>query len=172
MDRLIRLADGKLVSLEVYQELYDLSGNMAAKFFTADELDCSGELEIAEPLLRLLDAFRELIKKPVKINSGYRTPAKQKALKAAGRQAATISPHCFGMAADVDAANKAQTIVYAKLLEETAKELGIKARFGFRQYLAKGDTFVHVDVCPEFYAKGKPLHKEQHPAVWENEIKW
>ncbi|MGZ8535732.1 MAG: hypothetical protein ACXWV4_09360, partial [Flavitalea sp.] len=62
--------------------------------------------------------------------------------------------------------------VYAKLLEETAKELGIKARFGFRQYLAKGDTFVHVDVCPEFYAKGKPLFKEQHPAVWENEIKW
>jgi hypothetical protein len=59
-----------------------------------------------------------------------------------------------------------------KKIQEVASIVNIKVRIGYNQYLEAGQTFVHVDVCPEYYAPGKPWHALEHPAVWEKQITW
>ena len=76
------------------------------------------------------------------------------------------------MGADADTASVEETKLFAKELKEAAKMLGFKVRIGFKKYIQDGDTFVHVDVCPEYYAKGKPYHHKPHPAAWEVEMEW
>ncbi|RYD82925.1 MAG: DUF882 domain-containing protein [Sphingobacteriales bacterium] len=172
MQKLIRIPNGKEITLESYQDVHHLFSNQLSKHFSVEEFQCSGEMETNSHLLDLLEAFRTKINHPVKINSGYRTPAKQRALKAAGFKAATVSPHCFGMAADIDTTSREQTYEYVTILKEVAKSLNLKIRLGYEQYLDLGQTFVHVDVCPEFYAKGKPLYNQPHHPAWENAIEW
>jgi uncharacterized protein YcbK (DUF882 family) len=173
MDKLIRLDDGKLVKLADYQQQNNLFSNQVSAHFSVTELDCAGEIEVAEMVLKVLEAFRKKKGAAVKINSGYRSPKKQIELRhTKGFAAASVSPHCFGMAADVDAKDREEVYETAKLLRLVASELGIKIRIGYVQYLNLGQTFVHFDVCPNFYAKGKPLYKEPHPVAWENQIEW
>src|SRR4051812_6043335 len=121
------LASGIESDLDHYQKSMGFDGNAIADHFNWSEFGCGGELLIASPLLKLLDAFRVEVGVPVKINSGYRTPAKQAALKADPRyKAATTSPHTVGMAADIDTVSWEQTQQYVAILKRVASETGSK----------------------------------------------
>lgn len=163
---------GKRITLKDWQHINHLPKDKAATYFRASELDYNGELLIAAPLLNLIDKLRERIGKPVNINSGYRTAERQAQLRAAGYLAATTSPHTVGMAVDIDTTNRVETMAVVNLLRKIAAENGYKIRLGYNQYLKAGQTFVHVDVCPMYYAAGQSLHKEKHPLVWEKQIEW
>jgi uncharacterized protein YcbK (DUF882 family) len=71
-----------------------------SKYFSSSELDCScGNCEvqyIEEGLLEKLDEVREQYGKPVRVNSGYRCPAHNKAI--GGKE---NSSHTSGLAADI-----------------------------------------------------------------------
>lgn len=168
----ILTSTGKRITLKDWQHINHLPKDKAATHYRTSELDCNGELLIAAPLLNLIDKFRDRIGKPVRINSGYRSLEKQAQLKAAGYLAASTSPHTVGMAVDIDTRNKIETLAVVKILRNIAAENGYKIRLGYNQYLRAGQTFVHVDVCPMYYAPGQSLHKEKHPAVWEKQIEW
>ena len=174
------LKDGSKTSLENWQKLYNLEvgSKKIGKYFSLDEprfasdLKAYGELVVNEQLIRLLDAFREKVNLPISLNSFNRSEAHQAELRAQGFKAAINSPHVAKMAADIDTVNATQTRNWAKTIQEVAKQKGIKVRIGFEQYLSVGQTFIHVDVCPEFYAKGKPFSAQAHPTQWEFELMW
>ncbi|HTF21011.1 MAG TPA: hypothetical protein VK658_23210, partial [Chryseolinea sp.] len=147
----------------------------------------------------VLDGYRQAIGQPVFLNSFNRNEAKQAQLKKAGFKAASKSPHVVKLAADVDtpglneiihkrgynavvmtpelqkeARLEMMRINYdsAITMKQVAAALQIKVRIGHKQYLEIGQTFIHVDVCPEYYAPGKPFHKLGHPLAWEESITW
>ena len=76
------------------------------------------------------------------------------------------------MAADIDTSSEQDTYDTVSLLNKAARQLELKIRLGYNLYLADGNTFVHVDVCPEYYGKGKPFWTHKHPSQWENSITW
>jgi len=171
---------GETISLEQWQVLYNLpvGSDQFGKYFRATEsrfakdIQEFGELIVNELLIRVLDAFRETVRRPVTINSFNRDEEKQKQLKEAGYKTAQYSPHVVKMAADIDTTSPEQSRSYVLMLHRCASELNIKVRIGCEQYIAAGQTFIHVDVCPEFYATGKPFHNQFHPKAWEQVITW
>jgi len=165
---------GQKISLAEWQELYNLpaGSKQIGKFFSIGEHSIYDEGFLAAPLIMVLDKYRELKGKPVVINSMYRTQRHQDNLNAAGYRTATTSPHVAGMAADVDTTSERDTYDSVSLLVKAAKQLGIKIRLGYHAYLADGNTFIHVDVCPEYYAPGKPYYGQDHPTQWERAIVW
>ena len=70
------------------------------KFFSANEFECScmkcDEQKIDEKLIEKLDEVREKYGKAVRVNSGYRCPAHNKAI--GGKE---NSSHMSGLAADI-----------------------------------------------------------------------
>lgn len=171
---------GHDMTLEAWQKYYGLQvgSNKIGNYFSIDEPVFSacirdyGQLVVNEMLMRLLDRFRVLIGKPVRINSFNRNEAKQIELRKKGLRAATVSPHVVYMAADIDTNNKEETETYVRVLKQAAKDLGYSIRIGYKQYLEAGSSFVHVDVCPEYYGPGKPFAARPHPPVWEKSITW
>lgn len=158
-----------------------------------------GELVVNEFLIRVLDGYRQAIGHPVIINSFNRNEVKQAQLRKGGFRAALHSPHVVKLAADVDTpgyldlaqkhgynavlrtaelekqlVKEAAQINYesAITMKQVANALNIKVRIGHKQYLKVGQTFIHVDVCPEYYAPGKPFHHIDHPLAWEEQITW
>ena len=89
-----------------------------------------------------------------------------------GFRAAKVSPHEFFLAADVDTADAADTINSVPIMREAAKELGIKVRIGWQDYMKQGQSFIHVDVCPEYFGKGKVWNHVTHPVQWESVSEW
>lgn len=168
------LKDGKTVNLPEWQELYNIPQDQIhiGKHFAIGEKAIKDGGTIAGILIVLIDKYREAKGVPVNFNSLDRTQIQQDGLRAAGYRAATTSPHVVYMAGDVDTVSKADTIASVALLQKIAKQLGIKIRIGYKSYMADGNTFIHVDVCPEFYAPGKPFHNQPHPIQWESEIIW
>lgn len=171
---------GTEIPLEQWQEIYGLEvgSDEIGRFFKATEhkfaedIQNYGVLVVNELLMRVLDHFRATIKQPLIINSFNRDEAKQKQLKGDGFKTATYSPHVVKMAADIDTTSPEQTRAYVLILQRCAIELNIRIRLGYEQYLKAGQTFIHVDVCPEFYAFGKPFNKQFHPVQWEKVITW
>jgi hypothetical protein len=174
------LRDGREVRLSDWQMLYGLApySNNIAKFFSlsesrfANDLTAYGELILNEPLMRILDGYREAVGKPVTINSFNRSEEHQKDLKERGYKAATYSPHVVKLAADIETKSDKETREGVKILKQVSDILKIKIRIGFEQYLKAGQTFIHVDVCPEYYAKGKPWCHHPHPIQWEKPTTW
>jgi uncharacterized protein (UPF0210 family) len=166
--------DGSIIPLDEWQEIYNLPAgtNMIGRFYGIGEHAIYNNSTVAAPLILLLDKFRELKGRAVNINSLYRTEEHQQQLKELGYRAASVSPHVQGMAADVDTISEQDTYDTVSLLKKAAKQLGFKIRLGYRTYLSDGNTFVHVDVCPEYYAQGKPYYGDEHPKQWENSIVW
>lgn len=172
--RFILTTGGEIISLAEWQKEYDLSFNNVGKYFTLDEEKLQGSFLLAEPLIRLLDDFRKTLDKPVSLTSAFRTVEKQRSLIAGGNKGAvSVSPHCGGFAADI--ACKSSSDVYKKV--ETLQKLGIaqklELRIGFKQYLSKGSTFVHVDVCAEYFGTNKPFEflKTAFP-FWDKKGTW
>jgi len=171
---------GLPIPLEEWQKQYGLivGSDEIGRFFKASESRFAQDIQqyhgliVNELLMRVLDHFRATIKKPITINSFNRDEKKQQELKEAGYKAATYSPHVVKMAADIDTKSPEESRAYAIMLQRCALELNIKIRIGYEQYIKAGQTFVHVDVCPEYYAPGKPLNKTFHPVQWEKVITW
>lgn len=195
----VMLRDGSMISLEQWQTMYDLDpkSDKIGRYFSLSEnrfqndISLFGELIVNELLIKVLDGYREITRKPVIINSFNRSQEKQDQLRKGKFRAATHSPHVVKMAADVDtpgvlelmmkngwpkekASLQAERINYDEViyLRRAASKLQIKIRVGHKEYLSIGQTFFHVDVCPEFYAAGKPFHHIEHPKVWETENTW
>lgn len=170
--------DGTPTTLAKWQADYGLKPDQIGKYFSLSEarfkqdMDEYGEIVVNELLMRVLDAFREEIKRPISINSFNRTEDHQKALKARGFRAATYSPHVVKMAADIDTHTAQQSKEYASVMQRVSVKIGIKVRVGVDDYIKAGQTFIHVDVCPEYYAPGKPFHGDKHPVQWEKPITW
>ncbi len=174
------LKSGKEVTLQEWQKIYGLQigSDYVGNFFSLrdhklrQDLEDYDQLVVNELLIRLLDEFRKSLNKPVIINSFNRSEAKQLDLQRRGFKAATVSPHVVYMAADINCVSATQVKDYVKRLKFIAKTIGLNIRIGFQEYLNAGQTFVHVDVCPEFYAPGKPFHDHKHPGPWEVVCTW
>ena len=117
-------------------ELYD-----SGKFATAEEL-------IFQPILDFAEALREHVGRPLKINAGVRTQAKQKWLRSQGYRAATYSPHVYRCALDFDTRTKEETTELVEACREVADNLNTTIRIGWKKYLRDGYTFIHVDTAP------------------------
>jgi hypothetical protein len=167
----IIMPNGQSIPLATWQDLQGLPAEFISTNILLNSSAVWGYFEISSYVIEILNALNS--NGFYVINSLYRTDAKQKDLIREGNpNAAKVSPHCFGMAADVDAKNKEQTVELAALIQEIATELNIKVRIGFNKYLLNGNTFVHFDVCPEYYAEGKPYHNNSHPKQWESVMQW
>jgi hypothetical protein len=174
------LRDGSEITLPEWQKMYGLTpySNSIGKYFSLSEvrferdLEIYGELVVNELLMMVLDGFREAVDVPVCLNSFNRNKERQAELRKEVKGAAKYSPHEVKLAADIDTEDEHQTREWVKTLKQVASILGIKIRIGYKQYLEDGSTFIHVDVCPEYFAPGKPWNKTFHPVQWEREIEW
>ena len=119
--------------VKVYSKAKDgnkkLSNNFKVREFACS--DGSDPVFIAPALVDILQKIRDHFGKAVNINSGFRTPAKNKAVGGA-----TYSQHLYGTAADISVSGVSPTVVaaYAESLLPGTGGIGI---YG---------TFVHVDV--------------------------
>lgn len=170
--------DGLTKTLDQWQKEYKISGTQIGKHFSYTEprfnkdLKDYGQLVVNELLIRVLDNLREELGYPISLTSFNRNQAKQDELTRKGYKTATYSPHMVFMAADIPAKSKEEVHKIVLKLNTVSRNTLIHIRIGFKQYLEAGMTFVHVDVCPEYYAKGKPYHAHPHPVQWESEITW
>lgn len=172
--------EGKEISLEEWQRLYNLppGSNRIGEFFYLSEhrfkqdIELYGELIVNEMLIRLLDGIRKAGNHPIYLNSFNRSEEKQAEFRKMSSRFATTSPHVVKLAADIDTLSKEDTGKLVKRIREVSNILKIKCRIGWKGYMEDGNTFVHVDVCPEYYAPGKPWHDQPHPAVWELTNEW
>lgn len=176
----VLLADGSYITLGEHQKALELkegSAQIARHFsFTepkfAEDLRNYGELIVCAPLMRVLDVYRALVNAPVNINSFNRNEEKQQSLKAQGARAATFSPHVVKLAADVDTKDEEDTRKKVVVMLEAAKMAKVPIRIGYEDYIKAGQSFIHVDVCPLYYAKGKVWNAIKHPEAWEFQNSW
>jgi hypothetical protein len=192
-DKVIILTkDDTYINLEQWQHRYGLpvGSSQIGKHFSFNEfkfnedIERYGKLIVCEPLMMIMDPYRELKGKPVSANSYNRDDAKQAELTEGGFRTATSSPHVEKMAIDMDTISVQDTHDQVKLLRIAALDTGIPHRIGFQQYLdhfiikdgkkiPMPQTFIHLDVAPLYYGKGGPRHQEQHPGAWEiNKLEW
>lgn len=121
------------MSVQVYSMKTDANVNLA-KNFKVREFACkdgSDRVLIDTMLVEKLQKLRDLVGKPIIINSAYRTASHNK--KVGG---SPTSQHLYGRAADIKVKNVKPIKVF-----ELAKQVGFN---GVGLY----DTFVHVDVRP------------------------
>lgn len=114
--------------------LYRKSGERLSPNFRVEEFACKdGEkvVMIDTELVERLQTLRDMLGKPININSAYRTLAHNK--KVGGQE---LSPHLAGQAADIVCPGYSPSEI-AKAAETV----------GFRG-IGLYDTFVHVDVNP------------------------
>lgn len=181
---------GNQITLDEWQKIYGLPLNSTAisKHFDLKEarfqedIKLYGKVVINELLFRVLDQFREDVGRPLNLNALNRNQDKQNQLTAEGFRTASFSPHIVredrtgtwgGLAADIDTSTHDQTNKEVLILQASAHKLGIGIRVGYRQYQTPskaapgGMTFIHCDVCPEYFATGKPWSNRFHPKAWE-----
>lgn len=101
--------------------------------------DGSQVVFIDDYLIFILELFRNQVKKPVHINSGYRTPERNKAVGGA-----KYSYHMRGMAADIRVEGMTAKEIANKLNKIIPNECGIIAY----------KNWVHLDTRYKKYRKG------------------
>lgn len=131
----------------------------------------TGEVVLFKPVIDCFEKAREILGRPIRINSGYRSEEYQKHLKAVGYQAATDSPHCKGAALDLAIPSGTTYLVLLTVLRQAAKSLGLpKPRFGYKQY---GYSFVHFDLVFMLYPPYVNTNvKNPHPNAWREGVEW
>lgn len=112
------------------------------KYFTLSELSATNtklpnkpdkvaESNLIKLVENVLDPLREKYGKPIKINSGYRSPLVNAAVGGAKN-----SDHLYGFAADITAGNKTENCILFQLIRDN---------FKFRQLINEKDyTWIHV----------------------------
>jgi zinc D-Ala-D-Ala carboxypeptidase len=101
---------------------------------------CCGEVRVAETLLAMLQAARNLAGTPFRITLGYRCPSERRVRGEAGD-----SSHSMGYAADIAAPDAATAFVACQaLMRAGCKRIGL------------GKRFIHADVDPD----------RPSPALW------
>lgn len=173
--------DGTEITLKEWQKLYglEIGSDQIGKYFSLngdprllrDVLEY-GKVKVAEPLILFLDLLRKELAKPLVITSFNRSHAKQLQLRKAGYKTAKYSPHEVCLAADIDCKTEAETRLFALTAKKVAEKACLKVRVGSEQYIKNGQTFIHVDVCPEYFGSGKPWAGKQHPFQWEEVNNW
>ncbi len=159
---------GNFISLEEWQLRYGLpiGSPQIGKYFSinerefAENIRVQGQLIVTEPLIMVMDKTRELHGNTLRVNSFNRSEEEQIALKNSYKRAATVSPHVAKMAVDLDTDTIEETKNLVVKIKEAANLLNIKVRIGWKDYMNDGKTFVHIDVCPEYFSKGRPFHDQ------------
>jgi len=109
------------------------------RFFNYTEFDSPDELgsgkQMSEKILDMLD-------KPIKITSGFRTKAYNKDLKARGYKASSKSSHLKGLAVDIQCNNSKDRFEIVDILLDV----------GFNR-IGIANTFIHADIDED-----KPSH--------------
>lgn len=172
--------DGSQMPLATWQheQDYEIGSVRIAKHFWftepkfMDDLANYGKLIVCELLMKVADKYRDIKSAPVRVNSFNRNREKQLSLIEQGFKAASISPHEFYLAMDVDTDTEQETRLNAAMVREAAKQVGVKVRIGFEEYLKNNQTFIHFDCCPEYFGPGKVWHSNPHPKQWETENQW
>lgn len=121
-----------------------------AKYFTLQELTYSTtaeklklsnipptpiELSLQRLATDLLDPLREAIKLPIKINSGYRSAAVNKAVGGV-----SISAHCYGNAADMVCPAYGNAKAFGLFIQKWLKDNNI----AFDQLIYEFDSWIHI----------------------------
>lgn len=123
--------------------IMDTDGNeKVGKYFKVKEFACKDGSQVVfidDYLVSILDILRNQIGKPVIINSGYRTPTRNKAVGGA-----KYSYHMRGMAADIRINGVTAKEIANKLNKIIPDECGIIVY----------DTWVHIDTRTKKYRKG------------------
>lgn len=112
------------------------------KYFKVKEFACKDGSQVVfidSYLVSILDILRNKVGKPVIINSGYRTPTRNKAVNGA-----KYSYHMRGMAADIRINGMSAKEIANKLNEIVPDECGIIVY----------STWVHIDTRTKKYRKG------------------
>jgi hypothetical protein len=167
-------ATGEIISLTDWQKRKGyIINTQLGKYFSTAEKKLSGDFILHEYLFLILDKLREYAKKPIIINSAYRTELEQRELQKNNEGAVSNSPHVWGLAIDIDTRNNKETENYVRILRIIANELNLKIRLGFTQYQKLGSTFIHIDVTPEMFGVGKPWqHFPNIPIAYKQVIEW
>jgi len=104
------------------------------KYFKLEEFDSPDEVgsgkHMHQEILHMLDAVRKKFGKPIKINSGYRTVARNKKIGGVSK-----SSHLKGLAVDISCNNSVDRFKLLNLLLEA----------GFNR-IGIAKTFIHVDI--------------------------
>lgn len=128
--------DNKKIIIHAYSKEKDgelkLSENFKVKEFAST--DGADPIFVAPDLVGVLQHIRSHFNKPITINSGYRTNARNKAVKGA-----KYSQHLYGTAADivVNGVSPLQVAEYAETLLPNTGGIGVYS------------TFTHIDVRRE-----------------------
>ncbi len=105
------------------------------KHFTRGEFGRHGGIEPDPDLVRMLDAARDIAGVPFEINSGVRSPERNREVGGVD-----TSAHLTGHAADIRCpSSRHRFVMMAALIEAGFRRIGV------------GETFIHVDTDP-----GKP----------------
>ena len=165
--RKVILRDGSTMPLSEWQEEHGLDEKMLAPHLSVLEVDeKDGEIIISELIVDVFSALRAIVDRPLKINSGYRDKLHQERLRRCGYRAAKRSPHVEGMALDIDTTSQSQTRQVVEHLKTLREDRFPFIRIGWKQYMADGNTFIHVDVCPAYFRKGNPYGEVVAPKQW------
>lgn len=158
--RKIITQSGEILPLLVWQQKqgfqkgFDVS-KLSQYFSTKERSFNKPTWLLHETLFHILDALREKVAKPIRINSAYRTQAEQMALRKVNEGAVLNSPHTWGLAVDIDTESNEETDLYVSYLKEIANRKGLDIRIGYQQYKKTSMTFVHLDIAPEMFGVGK-----------------
>lgn len=183
IEGLIIRGDGQMAPWTDCVSIADRENNRLTPHIAITEIcrpDTDGvyRFRIAWEILSVFETLRSRTgNSPLRINSGYRSNARQAELRAyytnIGQpdRAAAISPHTVGMALDIGADTREQLGNMVQVLRDMRTH-SRRLRIGWRQYLEAGDIFVHVDCCPLYYGQGMTWHAQAHPAAWETESEW
>ena len=127
------------------------------------------DIKISPFIVRLFEAVRNEIERPIMITSGYRSQIYQDYLRQIGYPAAILSPHTYGAALDMLYPTGLDKDNFTMLFREKSQQLGYgDCRIGRAKY---NDTFLHVDIVYllfEPYTRiGNPI-----PEHWKEGISW
>jgi hypothetical protein len=166
--KIIIKKDGSNAYLEEWQNERGLEPDKLSEHLWVSEVvdrDEPDRLIISEVLIDYFEILRTAYGKPLRINSGYRTPEHQKRLvENPDYSAAVISPHCRGYALDIDTTSISMTHSLINIIKDS-KELDFY-RIGWKQYLDRGQTFIHFDIAPWYHGVGRNHFGDDVPASW------